>query len=162
MRKSLGLVTAALVFATLSFAQHEREGGGAPHGGQPERHIPAHGPTPAAHGPAPEAHGAPPSREEHPAPAHTDYRDQPGHPNAPHVHANDQWVGHGAPNDARYHVDRPWEHGHFTGGFGPGHVWHLAGGGPNRFWFNNFYFSVFDADLAFCSDWAWNSDDVVI
>lgn len=101
-------------------------------------------------------------REQQPSVAHN-YSDQPGHPTAPHVESNDKWVGHDTGrNDRHYKLDHPWEHGHFKGGFGPSHVWRLAGGGPNRFWFNNFYFSVAPYDLDYCSDWNWDADQIVI
>jgi hypothetical protein len=74
-----------------------------------------------------------------------------------------KWVGHDSGrDDARYHVDHPFEHGRFGGGFGPGHVWHLAGGGPGRFWFNGWYWDVAAADAAFCDGWLWDNDDIVI
>jgi len=90
------------------------------------------------------------------------YSDKEGHPNVPHVDKN-KWIGHDTGRgDVRYHLDKPWEHGRFTGGFGRGHVWHLGGGGPNRFWFNGWYWNVAAADIAFCDGWYWDRDDIVI
>ena len=64
----------------------------------------------------------------------------------------------------------PGEHGHFPGGIGRGQVCkahpvkvrHLGGGGPERFWFGGFYFSVAPYDVGFCDGWLWDSDDVII
>jgi hypothetical protein len=65
-------------------------------------------------------------------------------------------------DDARFHVDHPWEHGHFTGGFGPKHVWRLGGGAPSRFGFGGFYFIVSLVDVAYCNGWLWDSDQIVV
>ena len=35
-------------------------------------------------------------------------------------------------------------------------------GNRERFWFGNFSFSVAPYDFAFCDDWLWNSDDIVL
>jgi len=89
--------------------------------------------------------------------------DRPGHPNAPHVHWNGDWVGHNfARNDSRLQLDHPWQYGHFSGGFGPSHVFRLEGGGPGRFWFGENYFSVAPFEVGLCSDWLWDTDDIVI
>src|SRR6202521_2442213 len=129
-------------------------------------HVPARGPAPVRSAPphasenrAPENHAA----EARPQDNSRSFRDKPSHPDAPHVHHNDQWVGHDSGrDDPHYHIDHPWEHGRFTGGFGRGHAWHLAGGGPSRFWFGGFYFSVAPYDIGYCGDWLWDSDQIVI
>jgi hypothetical protein len=119
----------------------------------------------AGHAPPPPRHGPPAYKgPDHPAPA-PDHRvaDQPGHPVAPHVHANGKWIGHDTGrNDPNYHLDHPWEHGHFPGAIGRGHGYRLVGGGPGRFWFGGFYFGVAPYDVGFCDGWLWDSDEIVI
>ncbi len=137
--KSIQIAFAALfVFAVPAVAQQKPATHQAP---------PAHGPT-AYHG-KPQTPASPPAG-------------QPSKPSAPHVEGK-KWVGHNTgPNDPNYHLDHPWQYGQFTGGFGPSHVWRIAGGGPSRFWFNGWFWSVAPADLAYCTDWLWDSDEIVI
>jgi len=111
---------------------------------------------------APPKSGPKPGNNVRPAEPNRNFADKDGHPNVPHVDGN-KWVGHDTGRgDANYHVDQPFAHGRFTGGFGRGHVWHLGGGGPSRFWFNGWYWDVAAFDLAYCDGWFWNSDDIVI
>lgn len=145
-----GLVASALVLAAPVFALHDG------------LHLEQHpvGIRPPSHGPEP-YHGPPtqhPDQEDH-----RDFRDQPGHPNAPHVDERNNWVGHDTGrDDARYHLDHPWEHGQFRGGFGPHHVWRIEGGGPNRFWFHGWYWSVAPCDAAWANNWMWNADEIIL
>ena len=97
------------------------------------------------------------------AQAPRNYSDREGHPNAPHVHSDGRWIGHDSGrNDARFHFDHPWEHGRFPGGIGPRFVFRLGGGGPSRFWFGGYAFSVAPFEVGSCSDWLWDSDDIVV
>ncbi|HXY48038.1 MAG TPA: hypothetical protein VEI01_01215 [Terriglobales bacterium] len=155
MNRFLVTLAVSLILAFPALAQpdqHEDPQLEQHQGGRPEQHghyIPEHGP--------------PPTQAPHPAPEDRHYSDQPGHPEEPHVHPNGQWIGHDTGrNDIHYHLDHPWEHGHFTGGFGPHHLWRLQGGGPGRFWFDGFYFSVAPYDVGFCQGWLWDSDDIVL
>ena len=149
---------AVSLFAICSFAvlaQH----GGEQHGQQGGHQEVGHGYIPSR-GPSRSPAKPQPNR---PGPVEKPGHSEAGHPEAPHVHTDGKWIGHeSGPRDEKYHIDHPWEHGHFTGGFGKSHVWRLAGGGPSRFWFNGFYFGVAPADIGFCGDWLWDSDQIVI
>jgi hypothetical protein len=157
MKRITPVIATLLIASVIGWSQHGGDkGGGKPQGGKPQvggGHIPAHGPAPAK-----------PSRgAAKPAPAAHAFVDKTGHPEAPHVHTNDKWIGHeSGKNDPRYHVDRPFEHGRFTGGFGKGHVFRLAGGNRERFTFGAFAFSVFPADYDYCNDWLWDSDQITV
>lgn len=147
------ILSALLAVSLPAFAQQRPE----PHG----RPIP-----PPTRGPAPSR--APKANPVHHndsvnQPQQRNFSDRPGHPNLPHVDPGNRWVGHDTGrDDADYRLDRPWEHGRFSGGFGPSHRWRLAGGGPDRFWFNGWYWSVASPDFAYCSGWDWDGDDIVI
>jgi len=156
MRAGHLVLAALLALSVPVFAQQHQNG-------QEHQNVrpTGHPVKPPSRGPA-QYHGTPqPSNE------HRNYSDKPGHPDAPHVDSGAfgraKWVGHDTgPNDPRYHVDHPFEHGRFAGGFGPSHRWRLVGGGPSRFWFNGWYWSVAPADLAYCDGWLWDSDDIII
>jgi hypothetical protein len=154
--KLIGSIAVSLLWCGAVFAQHNAShgvGGG---------HIPAHGPAPV-HAPAPSHTRGPVREPAHEAAPQRDFRDQPGHPNAPHVHTDNRWVGHDSGrNDPHYEVDHPWEHGHFRGGLGAKHVFRLEGGGRERFWFGGSYFSVAPYDFGLSDGWLWDSDQIVL
>lgn len=152
MKRLCGMLVVLLVFSFSAWAQpgagngkeHEANAGG--------HNIPKHGPSKSNV----QTHTTPGAQPQH-------YSDAPGHPEAPHVHNDGKWIGHDTGRgDANYHLDHPWEHGHFTGGIGRGHIWHLGGGTRDRFWFGGFYFSVAPYDFGFCNDWLWDSDQIVL
>ncbi len=172
MKKMIGLAAFLLICSVPVFSQQKPSKAPA---SRPTRtatksspvghgYIPARGPTPA---PRNAQKPAPPREVKQPPEGSTQrpsYRDQPSHPTAPHVHADTgKWVGHDTgPNDPHYHLDHPWEHGHFPGGIGRSYVYRLVGGAPDRFWFGGFYFSVAPYDVDDCAGWLWDSDDIVV
>jgi len=163
------IVVLLILICLAAFAQDKGRGGEARGGGHSAAvgggHIPAHGPAPArASHPMRASNGAGAQQQSNTTTENHIAMDKKGHPDVPHVHAkNDQWVGHDSgPNDAHYRLDRPWAHGRFTGGFGPQHVFVLAGGNRERFWFNNFYWDIAPYDYNIVVDWNWSGDQIVI
>ena len=154
------VVAACFIFSLPALAQHnEHQGGTHAVGGG---YAPRHGPPPAR-GTMARPENPPHQEAEHREAAQRSFRDRPEHPEAPHVHHNGEWVGHDyGRDDARFHLDHPWEHGRFEGGFGPAHRWRIVGGDARRFWFGGFYFGVAAFDLGYVADWNWDGDDVVI
>lgn len=183
----MGVIAVTMVLSLSAFAQQrgqeQKQSGKQPQQRgqeQPGRdrvgdgHVPQRGPAPVRTSPPaqPPARGnqgagrenkgggsTPPPQEQR-----RTYRDQPGHPEGPHVHPkDDRWVGHDTGrNDPHYRLVRPWEHGRFSGPIGRQHVWRLRGGGRERFDVGGYWFQVAPYDYDYSSDWLWDNDDIVI
>jgi hypothetical protein len=75
----------------------------------------------------------------------------------PHVN-NDHWYGHDKPNDRRYVVAHPFEHGHFEH-VGPSNRYRIErfDRDRHRFWFpGGFGFEIASWDWALAADWCWD------
>jgi hypothetical protein len=187
VKRTLGLMAALLILSVVALSQDrnpDRNRGSQrpqpPSPGFGGGHIPARGPAPApprsaSQAPAPRSAPEARARPQVESPARggqqqqqsgrdARFRDQASHPDAPHVHANgDSWIGHDSGrNDPNYRLNRSAGQRRFTGGIGRSHVYRLMGGGPDRFWFGNSYFSVAPYDLGFANDWFWDSDQIVL
>ena len=163
MRTRFGF-TLALVLVVARPAVAQRPNEGHPGEGQHEqaRGPEAHGPNTAranqGHVPTP-----PPQRESH-AKAEPEHRPN-GKVNASQHVNNDHWYGHDQPNDKRFHLDHPFEHGHFEH-FGPSYRYTVVriDRDHHRFWFpGGVYFEVAPWDWSVCADWCWDcGDDFVV
>ena len=161
MKTVIGLT---LLICVAAFAQNQNKGAGGQQrgGGRPAAvgggHVPARGPAPTKAS-APARAQAPAAATENHIAVH-----QKGHPDLPHVDVKgDKWVGHDTGrNDPHYQMAQPFAHGRFSGGFGPQHVFVLAGGNRERFWFYSFYWDVYPFDYNFVVDWNWAGDQIVI
>ncbi|HYX67717.1 MAG TPA: hypothetical protein VE825_01180, partial [Terriglobales bacterium] len=75
------------------------------------------------------------------------------------------WYGHDKPNDKRYHVDHPFEHGRFEH-FGPSYRYTIerVDLDAHRFWLpGGFFFEVASWDWPLAANWCWNcGDDFVV
>jgi len=103
-----------------------------------------------------------PARRE---PAHAAPIVEPGRPTGglvPYVRDN-HWYGHAAPNDARFHLARPFEFGRFAE-VGPGHHWRVARYdlGARRIWLPGGQFEIADWEWAATAPWCWTCDDFVV
>jgi len=178
MKRTFILILMTLVFTLIASAQrdekeHPRTDSSTsreqaaprvePDRGVGNGHIPQRGPAPApqqrAERPQPKNNPPAPQQEQR-----RSYRDQKDHPEAPHVHSeNDKWVGHDSGrSDDHFHLEHPWEHGHFAGAIGARHVWRLHGGSRGRFNIGGFFFQCSPYDYDYVSDWYWDNDDIVI
>jgi len=149
-----------LVFALPALAQRagEAQRPSEPRAAEPQR--PAEPPR-ANQGHVP----APPAQREAHAKPETERKPGGRVNNTPHV-SNDHWYGHDKPNDKRFHLDRPFEHGRFEH-FGASYRYRIARIDPNlhRFWLpDGFFFDIAAWDWDLAADWCWtcDADDFVI
>src|SRR3974377_386021 len=123
MKPQMILALGFFLMAPTVYAQHpEGPRGEAPHGEGAPRANQAPIPPPPQH------RGNPHAKPE--AERHTN-----GKINQTQHVSNDHWYGHDAPNDKRYHVDHPFEHGKFEQ-FGASYRYHIEkiDRDHHRFW----------------------------
>ena len=168
MKTKTGLALGVALVLSLALpllAQHgeERRSGEAqrPEAQRPQtQHAPEAHPPRANQGHVPEA---PVQRAPHAKPAPERYEGGRIN-NTPHVN-NNQWYGHDRPNDRRYHVGHPFEHGRFEH-FGPSYRYNVLRIDPglHRFWLpGGYYFDIAAWDWALASGWCWTcANDFVV
>ncbi len=177
MKKSIVLLSAALLLLVLPAAAQRgntrnaapsNNAATAPHNASTPRANQGHVPPPPPSRATPSNNARPGGEGGPVSPANTrsDAERYPtGHINeTPHVN-HDTWYGHEAPNDPRFHIDHPFEHGHFAN-FGPDHRYGISRIDAEHHWFwfpGGGYFFVADWDWSVFSDWCWNcGDDFVV
>ena len=78
---------------------------------------------------------------------------------------NNTWYGHAAPNDQRFHLEHPFEHGRFEH-IGPSFHYSVVriNVHAHRFWFpGGFFFEIAPWDWGICANWCWTcANDLVI
>jgi hypothetical protein len=104
---------------------------------------------------------APPPRRDNPHAKPEVERHENGKINQTQHVNNGHWYGHDAPNDKRFHVDHPFEHGRFEH-VGASFRYRIEriDRDHHRFWFpGGFWFEVASWDWPVCADWCWDCDD---
>lgn len=145
-RFAVPITLAAVVALALSAparAQHPEE-----HRSEPPRDVHAN------QGNIPRA--APPHRDSHAKPE-VEHRESGRVNSTPHV-SNDHWYGHDRPNDKRYVVAHPYQHGRFDH-FGPSYRYHVErfDRDHHRFFFpGGFSFEIASWDWSLAADWCWD------
>jgi hypothetical protein len=89
---------------------------------------------------------------------------EPGRPHGPVPYVrDDHWYGHAAPDDARFHLARPFQFGRF-GLLGPGHVFAASRVdlGARRIWLPGGGFQIAAWDWPLTAPWCWTCDDIVV
>ena len=76
----------------------------------------------------------------------------------PHVN-HDRWYGHDRPDDPRFHLAHPYEHGRFAK-IGPSYRYSVSRFDPvgHRFWLGSSAFVIAPFDYGLAADWCWNCD----